>query len=664
MIKKILIANRGEIACRVIKTAKKLNIATVAVYSEADKDSLFVKLADESYFIGGSQPAESYLDMNKIIAVAKKSKADAIHPGYGFLSENATFVKKLNNSKIKFIGPNPNAIKKMGDKIESKNLAIKLKLNVIPGHTAPVKNSKEALKISYKIGYPVLLKASAGGGGKGMRIVRKNSELEENFNAAKSESKKSFGDDRVFIEKYIEQPRHIEIQILCDKHGNQVHLGERECSIQRRYQKVIEECPSPFVDSKMRTKMAEQALKLAKEVKYDSAGTVEFVVDSKKNFYFLEMNTRLQVEHPVTELVTGIDLVEQMIRCADNKKLKITQKDIKLKGWSVESRIYAEDPIKDFLPSIGRVTHYIEPKISSNDEDVIRNDTGISPGSEVSLFYDPMISKLAVHSKDRKTAIDLMIKSLENYYLSGVENNINFLISILDDKKFRNGDISTNFIKDKFKKGYESNLALNYDKEIKLSIFALVLHCYQIKEESLKKNKSYAVKINDNYTDIQILKFDFSKKVLKVTFEISNEKYDISASIKLIDKIHHIEINNVIYSFKLNNLINMHRFDISYLDARVNSHVISQSHKKLLRIMPKIMKEDLSKKLISPMPGLIKSINVVEGQKIKNGDQILIIEAMKMENILKCEKDCKIEKILINSGDSVGADEELVLFSN
>ena len=664
MIKKILIANRGEIACRVIKTAKKLNIATVAVYSEADKDTLFVKLADESYFIGGSQPAESYLDMNKIIAVAKKSKADAIHPGYGFLSENATFVKKLNNSKIKFIGPNPNAIKKMGDKIESKNLAIKLKLNVIPGHTAPVKNSKEALKISNKIGYPVLLKASAGGGGKGMRIVRKNSELEENFNAAKSESKKSFGDDRVFIEKYIEQPRHIEIQILCDKHGNQVHLGERECSIQRRYQKVIEECPSPFVDSKMRTKMAEQALKLAKEVKYDSAGTVEFVVDSKKNFYFLEMNTRLQVEHPVTELVTGIDLVEQMIRCADNKKLKITQKDIKLKGWSVESRIYAEDPIKDFLPSIGRVTHYIEPGISSNDEDVIRNDTGISPGSEVSLFYDPMISKLAVHSKDRKTAIDLMIKSLENYYLSGVENNINFLMSILDDKKFRNGDISTNFIKDKFKKGYQSNLALNYDKEIKLSIFALVLHCYQIKEESLKKNKSYAVKINDNYTDIQILKLDFSRKVLKSTFEISNEKYDISASIKLIDKIHHIEINNVIYSFKLNNLINMHRFDISYFDARINSHVISQSHKKLLRIMPKIMKEDLSKKLISPMPGLIKSINVVEGQKIKNGDQILIIEAMKMENILKCEKDCKIEKILINSGDSVGADEELVLFSN
>ena len=385
MIRKILIANRGEIACRVIKTAKKLKIKTVAVYSDADKDALFVKQADESYYLGGSQPSESYLDADKIISIAKKSKSDAIHPGYGFLSENAPFVNRLKKENIKFIGPNPMAIKKMGDKIESKNLAIKLKLNVIPGHTAPVKNASEALKISKKIGFPVLLKASAGGGGKGMRIVRKDRELEENFIAAKSESKKSFGDDRVFIEKYIEQPRHIEIQILCDKHGNQIHLGERECSIQRRYQKVIEECPSPFVDEDMRSEMASQALILAKEVKYDSAGTVEFVVDSKKNFYFLEMNTRLQVEHPVTELVTGIDLVEQMILSADNKKLAIQQEDIKLNGWSVESRIYAEDPTKDFLPSIGRVTRYIEPKKIEKDYEVIRNDTGISPGSEVSL---------------------------------------------------------------------------------------------------------------------------------------------------------------------------------------------------------------------------------------------------------------------------------------
>ena len=499
MIRKILIANRGEIACRVIKTAKKLKIKTVAVYSDADKDALFVKQADESYYLGGSQPSESYLDADKIISIAKKSKSDAIHPGYGFLSENAPFVNRLKKENIKFIGPNPMAIKKMGDKIESKNLAIKLKLNVIPGHTAPVKNASEALKISKKIGFPVLLKASAGGGGKGMRIVRKDRELEENFIAAKSESKKSFGDDRVFIEKYIEQPRHIEIQILCDKHGNQIHLGERECSIQRRYQKVIEECPSPFVDEDMRSEMASQALILAKEVKYDSAGTVEFVVDSKKNFYFLEMNTRLQVEHPVTELVTGIDLVEQMILSADNKKLAIRQEDIKLNGWSVESRIYAEDPTKDFLPSIGRVTRYIEPKKIEKDYEVIRNDTGISPGSEVSLYYDPMISKLAVHSKDRISAINLMINSLQNYYLSGLENNIDFLIAILEDKKFQKGEISTNFIKEKFKNGYSSNLTMTDDKRQKFGIIAMLMYAKQSFNLSNVISKNFSVKISEDY---------------------------------------------------------------------------------------------------------------------------------------------------------------------
>ena len=535
MIKKILIANRGEIACRVIRTAKKLNINTVAVYSDADKDSLFVKQADESYHIGGSQPAESYLDINKIINIAKKSKADAVHPGYGFLSENAAFVKRLAKEKIKFIGPNPNAIKKMGDKIESKNLAIKLKLNVIPGHTAPVKNSKEALKISNKIGYPVLLKASAGGGGKGMRIVRKNSELEENFNAAKSESKKSFGDDRVFIEKYIEQPRHIEIQILCDKHGNQVHLGERECSIQRRYQKVIEECPSPFVDEEMRNEMAAQALTLAKEVKYDSAGTVEFVVDANKNFYFLEMNTRLQVEHPVSELVTGVDLVEQMIYCADNKKLNISQKDINLKGCSVESRIYAEDPTKDFLPSIGRVTEYIEPSKIEGKDQIIRNDTGINPGSEVSLFYDPMISKLAVHSKDRATAIDLMINSLQNYYLSGVENNIEFLISILDDKKFRNGKISTNFIKEKFPKGYYSNHNLSEYKKHRIAIFAQVLFIFQLQSKILNSN-DFVIKAGEDFLNLKVTESKFEKERFYGTFEIEKKEYEIETSIKLNER--------------------------------------------------------------------------------------------------------------------------------
>ena len=662
MIRKILIANRGEIACRVIKTAKKLKIKTVAVYSDADKDALFVKQADESYYLGGSQPSESYLDADKIISIAKKSKSDAIHPGYGFLSENAPFVNRLKKENIKFIGPNPMAIKKMGDKIESKNLAIKLKLNVIPGHTAPVKNASEALKISKKIGFPVLLKASAGGGGKGMRIVRKDRELEENFIAAKSESKKSFGDDRVFIEKYIEQPRHIEIQILCDKHGNQIHLGERECSIQRRYQKVIEECPSPFVDEEMRSEMASQALILAKEVKYDSAGTVEFVVDSKKNFYFLEMNTRLQVEHPVTELVTGIDLVEQMILSADNKKLAIRQEDIKLNGWSVESRIYAEDPTKDFLPSIGRVTRYIEPKKIEKDYEVIRNDTGISPGSEVSLYYDPMISKLAVHSKDRISAINLMINSLQNYYLSGLENNIDFLIAILEDKKFQKGQISTNFIKEKFKNGYSSNLTMTDDKRQKFGIIAMLMYAKQSFNLSNVINKNFSVKISEDYLDIFLMEAVIVDNSLSLLIEINKKKIKVESSFNLNQKLCSFKVNEEIFYFKINDLINMHTSDISFLDCRTTTVVVQSIQKDLLKLMPKDAKEDLSKKLISPMPGLIKSVDVIEGQKVKNADQLLIIEAMKMENILKSEKDCVIEKILVKAGDSVSADEELILF--
>ena len=664
MIRKILIANRGEIACRVIKTAKKLKIKTVAVYSDADKDALFVKQADESYYLGGSQPSASYLDADKIISIAKKSKSDAIHPGYGFLSENAPFVNRLKKENIKFIGPNPMAIKKMGDKIESKNLAIKLKLNVIPGHTAPVKNASEALKISKKIGFPVLLKASAGGGGKGMRIVRKDRELEENFIAAKSESKKSFGDDRVFIEKYIEQPRHIEIQILCDKHGNQIHLGERECSIQRRYQKVIEECPSPFVDEDMRSEMASQALILAKEVKYDSAGTVEFVVDSKKNFYFLEMNTRLQVEHPVTELVTGIDLVEQMILSADNKKLAIRQEDIKLNGWSVESRIYAEDPTKDFLPSIGRVTRYIEPKKIEKDYEVIRNDTGISPGSEVSLYYDPMISKLAVHSKDRISAINLMINSLQNYYLSGLENNIDFLIAILEDKKFQKGEISTNFIKEKFKKGYSSNLTMTDDKRQKFGIIAMLMYAKQSFNLSNVISKNFSVKISEDYLDIFLNEAVIVDNSLSLLIEINKKKIKVESSFNLNQKLCSFKVNEEIFYFKINDLINMHTSDVSFLDCRTTTVVVQSSQKDLLKLMPKDAKEDLSKKLISPMPGLIKSVDVIEGQKVKNADQLLIIEAMKMENILKSEKDCVIEKILVKAGDSVSADEELILFKN
>ena len=658
MIKKILIANRGEIACRIIKTANKMGIKTVAVYSEADKYSDFVNMADESYFIGPSAPNESYLVIKKIIEIAKKSKSDAIHPGYGFLSENYNFVKALEKEKIKFIGPNKNAITKMGDKIESKNLALKLNLNVIPGHTEAVRDPKKAIKIAEKIGFPVLLKASAGGGGKGMRIVNKRQELESNLKAAQSEALNSFGDDRVFIEKYITNPRHIEIQILCDKHGNQVHLGERECSIQRRYQKVIEECPSSFVDEKLRNAMAEQALRLAKEVKYDSAGTVEFVVDDKKNFYFLEMNTRLQVEHPVTELVTGVDLVEQMINCADGKKLRLSQQDIKLNGWSIESRIYAEDPLKEFLPSIGRLIEHQEPKISNKDE-IIRNDTGVSSGSDISIYYDPMISKLAVHAVSRDKALDLMIRALEQYYIEGVDHNVAFLISTLKNRDFRSGNISTNFIKSNYPKGYTFNYGLNSNILIKfINIASLIfLKCNQE-----NKTKVLSVINGSDIYKIEVIEYASNKQNSNLIIKNKNKEYSLKSNWTINEKVMQLSINDQIEFAKIDKIHNFNKYSITVEDCSLDLIVSSPDTAKLFDFMPEPKFEDLSKMLISPMPGLIKDISVKQGQKIKKGEQIVIIEAMKMENILKSEKDCLIKEILVKEGDSVSADEILINF--
>ena len=658
MIKKILIANRGEIACRIIKTANKMGIKTVAVYSEADKYSDFVNMADESYFIGPSAPNESYLVIKKMIEIAKKSKSDAIHPGYGFLSENYNFVKALEKEKIKFIGPNKNAITKMGDKIESKNLALKLNLNVIPGHTEAVRDPKKAIKIAEKIGFPVLLKASAGGGGKGMRIVNKRQELESNLKAAQSEALNSFGDDRVFIEKYITNPRHIEIQILCDKHGNQVHLGERECSIQRRYQKVIEECPSSFVDEKLRNAMAEQALRLAKEVKYDSAGTVEFVVDDKKNFYFLEMNTRLQVEHPVTELVTGIDLVEQMINCADGKKLRLSQQDIKLNGWSIESRIYAEDPLKEFLPSIGRLIEHQEPKISNKDE-IIRNDTGVSSGSDISIYYDPMISKLAVHAVSRDKALDLMIRALEQYYIEGVDHNVAFLISTLKNSDFRSGNISTNFIKSNYPKGYTFNYGLNSNILIKfINIASLIfLKCNQE-----NKTKVLSVINGSDIYKIEVIEYASNKQNSNLIIKNKNKEYSLKSNWTINEKVMQLSINDQIEFAKIDKIHNFNKYSITVEDCSLDLIVSSPDTAKLFDFMPEPKFEDLSKMLISPMPGLIKNISVEQGQKIKKGEQIVIIEAMKMENILKSEKDCLIKEILVKEGDSVSADEILINF--
>ena len=658
MIKKILIANRGEIACRIIKTANKMNIKTVAVYSEADKHADFVKLADESYLIGPSSPNESYLVIKKIIEIAKKSKSDAIHPGYGFLSENYNFVKALEKEKIKFIGPNKNAIIKMGDKIESKNLANKLKLNIIPGHTEAIKDPKKAIKISEKIGFPVLLKASAGGGGKGMRIVESRKDLEANLKAAQSEALNSFGDDRVFIEKYITNPRHIEIQILCDKHGNQIHLGERECSIQRRYQKVIEECPSSFVDKELREAMAEQALRLAKEVKYDSAGTVEFVVDNDRNFYFLEMNTRLQVEHPVTELVTGIDLVEQMINCADGKKLNLKQKDINLNGWSIESRIYAEDPLKDFLPSIGRLIEYHEPQ-QKNKTEIIRNDTGVSGGSDISIFYDPMISKLAVHEKTRTKAIDLMINALQQYYITGVDHNIAFLISTLKNKDFRSGSISTNFIKENYPKGYYFNYGLSKSLIEKFNYAAIFIY----KKLNINiTNLDLSVISKKITSDFEIKSHKLIDKNLSMIVAYKNKEIVLHSLWKINQKIMELNINDEKCFVKINKINNFNQFSITIEDCSLDLIVAPNKNKALFDYMPEIKREDLSKKLISPMPGLIKSISIKKGQLIKQGEELVIIEAMKMENILKSEKDCLVEDVLIKEGSSVSTDEVLITF--
>ena len=658
MIKKILIANRGEIACRIIKTANKMNIKTVAVYSEADKHADFVKLADESYLIGPSSPNESYLVIKKIIEIAKKSKSDAIHPGYGFLSENYNFVKALEKENIKFIGPNKNAITKMGDKIESKNLANKLKLNIIPGHTEAIKDPKKAIKISEKIGFPVLLKASAGGGGKGMRIVESRKDLEANLKAAQSEALNSFGDDRVFIEKYITNPRHIEIQILCDKHGNQIHLGERECSIQRRYQKVIEECPSSFVDKELREAMAEQALRLAKEVKYDSAGTVEFVVDNDRNFYFLEMNTRLQVEHPVTELVTGIDLVEQMINCADGKKLNLKQKDINLNGWSIESRIYAEDPLKDFLPSIGRLIEYHEPQ-QKNKTEIIRNDTGVSGGSDISIFYDPMISKLAVHEKTRTKAIDLMINALQQYYITGVDHNIAFLISTLKNKDFRSGSISTNFIKENYPKGYYFNYGLSKSLIEKFNYAAIFIY----KKLNINiTNLDLSVISKKITSDFEIKSHKLIDKNLSMIVVHKNKEIVLHSLWKINQKIMELNINDEKFFVKINKINNFNQFSITIEDCSLDLIVAPNKNKALFDYMPEIKREDLSKKLISPMPGLIKSISIKKGQLIKQGEELVIIEAMKMENILKSEKDCLVEDVLIKEGSSVSTDEVLITF--
>ncbi|MBT3238295.1 MAG: acetyl/propionyl/methylcrotonyl-CoA carboxylase subunit alpha, partial [Rhodospirillaceae bacterium] len=640
MFKKILIANRGEIACRVIKTARRMGIKTVAVYSDADSDALHVEMADESIAIGPAPSSQSYLDIDKILGAIKKTKADAVHPGYGFLSENASFARKLKRNGIAFIGPGVHAITKMGDKIESKKLADKAGVSTVPGHAAELDTPAQAVKAAKKVGYPVMLKASAGGGGKGMRIARNDAEARDGFSAARREAKSSFGDDRVFVEKFIEQPRHIEIQVLADSHGNTIYLGERECSIQRRHQKVIEEAPSPFLDEKTRAAMGEQAVKLSKAVKYVSAGTVEFIVDNKRNFYFLEMNTRLQVEHPVTEMVTGIDLVEQMIRIAAGKKMTLKQTDISPKGWAMESRVYAENPFRGFLPSIGRLSHFVGPEENAN----VRLDTGVTEGDEISIHYDPMIAKLVTYGSDRDEAIARMGQALDAFYIRGVDHNIAFLAAIMSHSRFQSGKLSTDFIADEYGDSFNSADVPHDEPGLLMAVAASIHRAYQERAASISGQcdghertvlADWIVLMDGESHSVSTQVVTGGHDVT-INSDDGEENWHVRSDWQLGEPLYHAQINGRIVCLQVERSGVAYRLTHSGLSIDVR--VLKSKAAQLYALMPIKVAPDMSKIVASPMPGLLMSLAVKEGQKVKGGDTLAVIEAMKMENVLNAEQ--------------------------
>ncbi len=670
MFKKILIANRGEIACRVIKTARKMGIATVAVYSDADRNALHVEMADEAVHIGESQAAKSYLVIDKIVKACKQTGAEAVHPGYGFLSENKEFQKALAKEKIVFIGPDAKAIEAMGDKITSKKLADKAGVSTVPGFMGIIKDVAHAQKIAEEVGFPVMLKASAGGGGKGMRIARNASEVKEGFERSTSEAKSSFGDDRVFIEKYIEEPRHIEIQVLADRKGNTLYLGERECSIQRRHQKVIEEAPSPFLDAKTRKAMGEQAVALAKAVKYVSAGTVEFIVDKKKNFYFLEMNTRLQVEHPVTELVTGLDLVELMIRVAAGEKLPLKQSDVKLNGWALESRIYAEDPYRNFLPSTGRLVQYIPPVEGQN----VRVDTGVQKGGEISVFYDPMIAKLCTWAKDRKTATAQMRAALDAYYIRGVSHNIPFLASVMSKKRFDDGRLSTNFIAEEYPDGFSEADLPAQDPTTLVAVAALVHDAYARRSAEITGQVPGHGRVMPE-TWVVVVKHNGDFDEYPVWIAPKKEpSYGIGGGVAKVGKKNiHIKsdwtFGAPLFTGQADGkdiVIQIDRESVGYRlfhdGAQLDVNVYTTRQAELAKLMPHKPPPDLTKFLLSPMPGLLVSVAVTEGQEVKAGETLAIVEAMKMENVLKAERDGTVKKIHETNGASLAVDQMILEF--
>jgi propionyl-CoA carboxylase alpha chain len=671
LFKKILIANRGEIACRVIKTARKMGIATVAVYSDADRDAMHVEMADEAVHIGPAPANQSYLVAEKIIAAARQTGAEAVHPGYGFLSERASFCEALEAEGIIFIGPKPKAINAMGDKIESKKFAAAANVSTVPGYIGVITDAVHARQIADGIGYPVMIKASAGGGGKGMRIAWSASEVEDGFDRATSEAVNSFGDGRVFIEKFVVEPRHIEIQVLADGHGNCIYLGERECSIQRRNQKVAEEAPSPFLDAATRKGMGEQSVALAKAVDYQSAGTVEFIVDKDRNFYFLEMNTRLQVEHPVTELVTGIDIVEQMIRVAAGEVLEIKQDDVKLTGWAVESRIYAEDPYRNFLPSTGRLTRYRPPAEEIVGGITVRNDTGVYEGAEISIFYDPMIAKLCTHAPTRLKAIDAMSNALDAFVVDGIGHNIPFLSALMRHKRWRDGNFSTAFIAEEYPDGFHA-IAPDEHQSRNLAAVALAAELLRkdrldrfddrVKPHSGKLTENWVVRVGDRDVSVKIVSGSVAIP-LDITVTIDDGKpLVITSAWTPGDPVWTGNVGSLSVTTQVRPVLN--GLIISWQGISVKARVMSPRVAELYALMPKKLRPDTSKMLLCPMPGVVVSIAVVQGQEIKAGDVLAIVEAMKMENVLRAERDLTVAKINAKAGDNLAVDAVIMEFSD
>lgn len=655
MFDKILIANRGEIACRVIKSAHKMGIKTVAVYSDADRNALHVQMADEAVRIGPPASAQSYLLQDRIIQACLDTGAQAVHPGYGFLSENASFCKALAQANITFIGPKTHAIQAMGDKITSKELADQAGVNTIPGYSDVLRDGDHAMEIANKIGYPVMLKATAGGGGKGMRIARNDAECRDGFERASNESRSSFGDDRMFAEKFIEEPRHIEIQIIADSHGNVVYLNERECSLQRRHQKVIEEAPSPFLDEKTRKRMGEQAVALSKAVEYQSAGTVEFIVDRKRNFYFLEMNTRLQVEHPITELITGVDLVEMMIRVAGGEKLPITQADVPINGWAIESRVYAEDSARNFLPSVGRLVYYRPP----TEDEHVRVDTGVYEGGEVSMYYDPMIAKLVTHGADREEAIKHMRSALDRFLIRGVSHNISFLSALMVNPRFVSGDMSTNLIGDEYPDGFQSTDLSHQDPSIFISVAASMMRGYrdraaqiygQLDGHNRRVPDDWVIVMNNEHHPVSVIP-------VQGGHDVAYNGHTHAVRSKW-------EFGQAIFSGTIDGeqvFIQVQRENQTYRllhgGSQVDVNIVTPQVAELLKHMPVKSSPDLSKYLLSPMPGLLVSLAVNEGDVIDAGQELAVLEAMKMENTLLAERDGKVAKIHFEVGANLAVDD-------